>query len=87
MLGILRIARALAASSRRDADQLRLGCVRSIAAMPDDEMTGLLDAEYPDVARAAPRGLAVVGRRRGRDRVGRAVNPPSGPRGIVDVRQ
>ena len=42
---------SVAASSGRDPDQLRLGWVSSIAAMPDDEMRTLLDAHYPTVAR------------------------------------
>ena len=42
----------VAASSGRDPRQLVVGWVSSLAAMPDTEMTTLLEAHYPEVARA-----------------------------------
>ena len=45
----------VAESSGRDLSHLRLGWVRSIASMPDDEMTTLLQSHYPELAKAQRR--------------------------------
>jgi len=42
---------SLARTSGRDVDQVRLQWVRSIASMPDDEMTKLLESHYAEVAK------------------------------------
>jgi len=44
--------RTVAAASGRDLFQFKVGWVFSIATMADEEMRALLDAHYPNVARA-----------------------------------
>ena len=44
--------RSVAVSSGRDFVQFGVGWVFSVAAMPDDEMKGLLQSHYPKLAEA-----------------------------------